>query len=228
MAERRYSETEVAEIFRRASEAQQQGGRVPLASGEGMTLGALQEIGRDVGLPPELVERAAREIDRTGEPATRGFLGLPVGVSRTVVLSRKLTDADWEALVVDLRDTFDARGRLRDDGAFRQWTNGNLQALLEPIGNAHRLRLRTTHGAARAWMMGGVAILGVAVVSVLAALSGDVPRDDLLSRVGSMLALGAGMFAAGAIRLPRWASIRRRQMAEIAERAASRTEETRG
>src|SRR5688500_8256344 len=79
MAERRYSETEVGEIFKRASEAQQQGGRVPLASGEGMTLGALQEIGRDVGLPPELVERAAREIDRTGEPSTRRFLGLPVG-----------------------------------------------------------------------------------------------------------------------------------------------------
>ena len=228
MAERRYSETEVAEIFRRASEAQQHGGRVPLASGEGMTLGALQEIGRDVGLPPELVERAAREIDRTGEPATRGFLGLPLAVSRTVMLNRKLTDAEWDALVVDLRDTFDARGRLRDDGAFRQWTNGNLQALLEPIGDTHRLRLRTTHGPARFWMTGGAAILGVAAITFLVAVTGAVPNDDLWGQLGSMLALGAGMFAAGALRLPRWASIRRKQMAEIAERTASRTEPSQG
>jgi hypothetical protein len=221
MTERRYSETEVAEIFQRASEAQQ-GGRVPLAAGEGMTLGALQEIGREVGLPPELVARAAQSLERAGRPFTRRFIGLPIGVGRTVELDRRLSDAQWERLVVDLRDTFDARGRLKQEGSFRQWTNGNLQALLEPTEGGHRLRMRTTNGMARAWMTGGLAIFGVGAVTLIAALTGDVPRDaDLWSPFVSMVMLGAGAFGIGAIRLPGWARLRRRQMEEVAARATA-------
>lgn len=224
MTERRYSETEVAEIFQRASEAQQQSSRVPLASRDGMTLGALQEIGREVGLPPELIERAARSLDRSGTAATRRFLGLPLGVSRTVQLDRRMTDAEWEALVVDLRDTFDAKGNLRVDGAFRQWTNGNLQALVEPTEQGHRLRLRTTHGAARAWLTGGLAVVGVTAVSVVAGLIGDVPVSALLESLGSLGLMGSLMIAAGAVRLPGWARLRRRQMEEITARVQSTRE----
>lgn len=221
MAERQYSETEVAEIFQRATEAQHQGGtaRAPLASGEGMTLGALQEIGREVGLPPELIARAALSLEREGRSFTRGFVGFPLAVGRTVELGRRLTDAEWERLVVDLRETFDARGKLRDDGGFKQWTNGNLQALLEPSETGHRLRLRTLNAVARAWMLGGLAIAGVGAVTLIAALTGDVRQDvQLWSSFASMAALGAGMFGIGAIRLPRWARLRRRQMEEIAAR----------
>src|SRR5919201_162065 len=142
MSERRYDDAEVAEIFRRATEAQQNGKRlVPLS--EGMTLADLQDIGRQVGVSPELIADAARSIDRVGRATTRRLLGLPIGVGRTVDLDRKLTQEDWERLVVDLRQTFDARGTLRQEGSLRQWTNGNLQALLEPTERGHRVRLRT-------------------------------------------------------------------------------------
>lgn len=59
MAERRYTDEEIPKIFERATEAQQSTRRLP-ASGEGMTLADLQEIGRDVGIPPALVADAAR------------------------------------------------------------------------------------------------------------------------------------------------------------------------
>lgn len=220
MKERRYSEDEVAEIFRRAAEAQQEGTLVPLTSRDGLTLDALQEIGREVGLPSDLIVHAAKSLERSGRPSVRRFVGLPIGVGRTVELDRRLTDAEWDRLVVDLRETFDARGRLRQDGSFRQWSNGNLQALLEPTEGAERLRLKTVNGSAQAWMMGGVALFGVAAVAMIS-LIGDASAADALSKSASIAALGAGSFGIGALRLPGWARLRRRQMEEISTRVSA-------
>lgn len=218
MTERRYTEEEVSAIFERAAEAQQAVRRV-LPPGEGMTLADLREIGREVGIPAELVDQAARSVDQQGREAGRTFLGLPVGVGRTVDLGRRLSDDEWERLVVDLRETFDARGAIRSDGSLRQWTNGNLQALLEPTATGHRLRLRTVYGAARASMTAGLAILGVsATVVIVSALTGHVA--EALAEVGGLMVAGATIFTIGAARLPLWARTRRRQMEGVAARLA--------
>jgi hypothetical protein len=222
MNERRYSEDEVSAIFERAAEAQQAVRRT-LPPGEGLTLTDLRAIGHEVGIPAELVDLAARSLDQQGRDATRTFLGLPVGVGRTVDLGRRLSDEEWERLVVDLRETFDARGALRSDGSFRQWTNGNLQALLEPTPTGHRLRLRTVMGGARRMMTAGLGILGVtATVVIASAVTGHVA--EALAGTGSLMGLGAALFAVGAARLPGWASTRRRQMEGVAARLALATE----
>ena len=218
MTERRYTEDEVATIFARAAEAQQ-AVRRQLPAGEGLTLEDLRAIGRDVGIPAELVDHAARSVDLQGSEATRRFLGLPIGVSRTVELGRRLTDDEWERLVVDLRETFDARGRVAAEGSLRQWTNGNLQALLEPTATGHRLRLRTLMGRARGLMSAGIALgVGSTAILVASAVAGDVV--PALERVGVMLAAGTGLFGMGAVQLPRWARLRRRQMEGVAARVA--------
>ena len=218
MTERRYSEEEVAAIFERAAK-EQHTARRQLPPGEGMTLAELQEIGQDVGLPAELVARAALSIDRGGRPTSRKFLGLPLGVGRTVELDRRLTDEEWEHLVGDLRETFEARGRVRYDGPFRQWTNGNLQALLEPTATGHRLRLQTLNGNSRGLMTGGLGLLGVATTLIVAsAVTGGLAAS--LSGVAFLAAMGLGMFGLGAIRLPGWARLRRNQMGAVAERLA--------
>ena len=220
MTERRFNEAEVAAIFERAAEAQQTRQR-QLPSGEGMTLSELQEIGREVGIAPELVLQAAQAIELGGRPTARHFLGLPVGVGRTIDLDRKLSDEEWDRFVVDLRETFDARGTLRHEGSLRQWTNGNLQALLEPTATGHRIRLRTIKGDARSLMVGGLAMLGVGTVALIAAVlrSGGIDTGMLASQ-GFLALMGAGMFGIGALRLPSWARLRRRQMEEVAARVA--------
>lgn len=218
MSDRRYSEAEVAEIFRQAAEAQQTARR-QLPSGEGMTLTDLQEIGREVGIPPELVSQAAQGLDRAGAPARRRFLGLPLGVGRTVELGRRLTDDEWDQLVVDLRETFHARGKVRQDGSLRQWTNGNLQALLEPTPQGDRLRLRTMHGNARGLMLIGLGIFGIALGPAVVALF-ETGLGEAVRQLVPMAAAGAALFAAGALRLPRWAQNRTRQMEGVAARLA--------
>ncbi|MEZ4411750.1 MAG: hypothetical protein R2910_02025 [Gemmatimonadales bacterium] len=216
MTDRRYNEQEVAEIFKRAAEAQQTARR-QLPSGEGMTLADLQEIGREVGIPMELVAQAAQGLDRAGLPAGRRFLGLPLGVGRTVELGRRLTDEEWDQLVVDLRETFHARGHVRRDGSLRQWTNGNLQALLEPTPSGDRLRLRTVNGNARGLMLSGLALLGIALGPAVVLVS-EGGLGEAIQQLLPLVLAGGVLFMVGALRLPRWAQNRARQMEGVAAR----------
>jgi len=148
-------------------------------------------------------------------------MGLPIGVGRTVEFDRPLSDSDWEGLVADLRTTFEARGVVRYDGPFRQWTNGNLQALVEPTPTGHRLRLQTVKGDSRALMTGGVVVLGGATVTLIAvAAVGGLGDPGTVTGIGVLATLGLGMFAAGALRVSGWARRRRAQIEEVISRLA--------
>lgn len=218
--ERRYSEQEVSAIFEQATEVQQ-ASRSQLVPTEGMTLSELQEVGQEVGISPEAVARAATALDRPrqGLPSRKKYLGLPIGVSKTVDLGRTMTDAEWDRLVVDLRETFDARGTVKVDGSFRQWTNGNLQALVEPTETGHRLRLKTFKGNAGPVVLGGLVMLAMSAMQLVAGAVGI--RGLVLS--GILAAVGVGLISSVALRLPRWARLREEQMEAIAARAAAAT-----
>ena len=98
MSERQFNEEEVAAIFGRATETEHT--TLPVAAeGKGTTLPALQDIGREVGISPESISRAARSLDLTGYQALPKFMGLPIGVGRTVEFDRPISDSDWEVLV---------------------------------------------------------------------------------------------------------------------------------
>src|SRR6266550_1108504 len=218
MAERRYNDKEIAAIFRAAAEAQQNPPH-DVPRDEGLTLADLQAVGGEVGIPSEAVARAAQALDVRLDAKSRTFLGLPIGVARTVNLNRRLTDEEWERLVVQLREVFNARGRTRSDGALRQWTNGNLQVLLEPTETGHRLRFGTVHGGARAAIGMGFAVLGVtATVAISSALGGTLA--EAIPGIALLAAAGVGIIASGALRLPRWARLRERQMEALATRVA--------
>jgi hypothetical protein len=223
MSERRYTEEEVSEIFARASEKEQATRRL-LPANEGMSLAEIQEIGREAGLAPDLVAHAARSIDQPRPPQTPTLLGLPLGAARTVRLERRMTDDEWERLVVDLRETFSARGVVRVEGSLRSWSNGNLQALVEPDGEGQRVRFRTIKGNARPTIFGGLAMIGVS-----AAMLAWQAMSNGLNQAGAVelgiVALGGAVFAAwGALPLKGWATLRQRQMDELADRLAARSE----
>jgi len=221
MSERRFSEEEVAEILKTAAESQHSESSL-LPSAKGLTLAELKDIGREVGIAPEAVQMAAQRIDKPDQ-TSRQFLGLPIGVGRTIELDRKLTDDEWDQLVADLRQTFDARGVVRHEGSLRSWSNGNLQALLEPTPTGQRLRLRTLKGDARGLIMGGIGIsVAGSAFFTSAALAGALGDRGFLMAVGVMIVGGISMIGAGALGLPRWARLRRAQMDQIAERIDAR------
>ena len=218
MTDRRYDDDEIAAIFAKAAEGPP---NAPLqaARHEGMTLAELQDIGREVGIAPDAVARAAQSLEVRRLVAPRTFLGMPMEVERTITLGRQLTEAEWEQLVVELRQVFQARGTVSSSGSFRQWTNGNLQALLEPTPSGHRLRLSTFKGGVRGLMaLGAMSMVMSGGTAIASGIAGHL--GDALPGVLAFALLGAGTMAIGAIRLPGWARLRGRQMDEIAARVA--------
>ncbi len=212
MSERRYTDDEVAAIFAKAAEGPTPDS--PQTPGDdGLTLRDLQEIGREVGIAPDAVARAAQALAIGRRPARRFALGLPISVERTVELKRRLTDDEWERLVVKLRETFDARGAMSGYGSFRQWTNGNLQALLEPTENGQRLRLRTVKGSAQRRIPAGLAVIGASAAVALASVFSGHPMPT--SAIEVLAAAGIAMTGLGVLPLPRWARLRARQMEAI-------------
>ncbi len=213
MTERRYSDEEVAAIFRAAAEGPAT--PVPHSSpSRGLSLADLQAIGREVGIAPDAVARAAQALEVRRNAVSRTLMGLPIGVERRVTLSRRLTDDEWEQLVGELREVFRARGRTRADGSLRQWTNGNLYVLLEPTATGQRIRLGSLHGGAAASIRLGLVGLGAAAILAVAGAFGA----QVGNAIPALLAGGAILIANGALRVPGWARLRARQMEDLAVR----------
>ncbi|MCL7980763.1 MAG: hypothetical protein M8865_12775 [marine benthic group bacterium] len=211
---RRYDEHEIAEILRRASEADTGISSTP-ARLAGLTLAEIQLIAGEVGIEPHGIERAARELEsvRTGPAAT--WLGAPRAVSRTVGLPRRMTDDEWTRLVVLLRETFDARGEIETTGPIRTWHNGNLEVHVEPVDDGYRLRMRTLKGELEAISGAALSILMVALIMAIAILS-KRGIDPALFISAIFAAGGLGMLSSARLRLPGWAAERATQMDEIA------------
>src|SRR3954453_19339916 len=73
---RRFNEKEVALIIKRASELQQS--ETTAESSAGMSLAELEQVAREAGLDPELVRRAAVDLDsRVTDQTPNRFLGGP-------------------------------------------------------------------------------------------------------------------------------------------------------
>jgi hypothetical protein len=179
-----------------------------------LTLAEIQELGRELEIPPEAVAQAARSVEQSPRRASQRFLGLPIGVERTIALNRWVTEEEWERVVGDLRAVFKAPGKETSHGSFHEWSNGNLHAVLEPTATGHRLRFWTLRGDARASMGTGLAIIGVAAaVGVASLVSGQL--GQALPGIALLSVVGLGMVANGAFRLPAWARLRGRQMDSI-------------
>jgi hypothetical protein len=217
MSERRFSDDEVARIFARATEVQRESSKA-LTRSEGMTLAELQAIGSEAGISAELVARAAREVDKPAPPKPPAVVGIPIGVAQDVELDRKLTDDEWEHLVVRLRETFHARGKVEAHGSFRQWTNGNLQVLLEPSRNGHRVRFRTLKGETRGLVAAGLSmLLASSIIVFVGSLSGKMQLAEMIASSLPIMLGGVGMTLAGLVRLPSW----RRERTQQFERLSS-------
>jgi hypothetical protein len=198
--------------------ARREGTETP-SSANGLTLGELTEVGREVGLEPADVARAAAALDnRRGVAPLRRELGVPVEVQHEVALPRAPTDEEWERLVSELRATFRARGRVTGTGGLREWSNGHLHAYVEPAASGYRLRLATFKGNARTLTMaGGVGLAAGAVATASAAIGGQ----GMAAMVAPLMigAAAAATIAGNLLRLPRWARERTGQMEHVAARA---------
>lgn len=236
-APRRFDEQEISLILEQASridgelpdERRRLGEPASHAAGRGLTLVELQSIAEEAGISATAVSRAATAIAR-GEhlpPEKQTLWGLPVGVARTVVFDRRVTDAEWERMVVLFRRTFGATGVVRSEGSLREWGNGRLRATLEPSANGgHLLRLCTNKSDAAMFNFLGTVFsaIGLSLTGLIAIKTGF----DLSAAWFGPLAIAVGglsAFARNAMVLPRWYSERARQMSSISAGASEIVED---
>jgi hypothetical protein len=226
---RRFDDQEISMILERASqldaedvtdEPKRLGESSPHASRNGLTLAELTAIGEEAGISSSAVARASRAIVRGDHlpPERQVLLGLPVGMARTVVFDRRVTDVEWERLVVLFRRAFGTSGAMRGEGSLREWGNGRLRASLEPTAQGgHQLRLSTTKSDARLFNLLGTmfSVVGLSLTGLVAITTGF---DLSAAWFGPLAIAGAGLaaFARNALVLPRWYAERARQMAAIA------------
>lgn len=222
--ERRYTEQEIAEIFRQAA-ADQESADTQRPHSSGLTLAELERIGKEAGISPEFISRAAASVDRKRPaPPPTTFLGLSVSAAHTIDLPGPFTDKDWELLVADLHDHFQAPGKIRRTGSIRQWENGSLRVLVEPIESGYRLRLHALNDILRGGLMGGLVVFAMGLFfMLLVAAKGDFAVDLAKTLFVSMFAAaGLGGMGLSAARLPGWRKEQRRRMEAIAAGAAAR------
>jgi hypothetical protein len=229
--ERRFSDDEVAYILERAAAADPTSGddtqaltTTDRAASAGMTVAQLQEIAAEVGLSAAAIADAARAVERGDLHPTqrRTYLGMPIGVGRTIQFDREVTDAEWERMVVALRETFQARGKTAREGTLRSWSNGNLHAMLEPTATGHRLRLQTRNEGMLGLLALGVGTLGISGIMATMFAMSNLPRHTQQPLVipAIFAVFGLAAIVRTAVRLPSWARERAGQMERFADTAS--------
>lgn len=216
--ERRFNEAEVAAIIERATKWKDPRPQ-PVPSGAGLTLDQIQEIGREIGIAPNVIAGMADVVKEGGTTVIERFLGLPLRVERNVKLRRDFSEDEWEQVVADLREIFNAAGVLKEDGSLRQWSNGNLQVVLEVNAISQLIRLRTFKGNALVLLGAGLGICGAATAALVATFLNNAATDRrLVTVLAVMVVAGAAIVGVTALSLGPWARRRREQMSEVAAR----------
>jgi hypothetical protein len=128
-ARRQYSEDDVREIVRRAAEAEVTNPTM----GGAMTIGGVEQIAAEVGIPAELVRSAARSLDPRVTPAgppalvdeppkKNRLLGAPTRLVFERVVDGELPEGDFPVLVDEIRRLMRNVGLVSHMGRSFAWT----------------------------------------------------------------------------------------------------------
>jgi transposase-like protein len=164
---RRYSEDEVQEIVRRASEME---AARPTASGA-MTVGGVAALAADVGIAPETVREAVRSLAAArvggrGSAAAPGaehrrnaWLGAPTSLTYERVVAGEVPDAEFPVVVEEIRRELNRPGQVSQLGRSFSWTTsggaGSSRSLEVTVSvRAGRTRIAAREGLAD--LIGGV------------------------------------------------------------------------
>ena len=119
-SERRYSEKQIGRLIQRATELHEADETSPDHS---LSLKDVQQIASDLGVSPEHVEDAAREMDMDDILSNKtGLFGGPFREQYSHIVSGELTDAQWEEILLELRRIAGGSGKTKQIGQIREWS----------------------------------------------------------------------------------------------------------
>lgn len=115
-----YNEKEIGVILKRAAEmSQDESG--PNAAG--LSIEELQQVGAEAGLDPDLIIRAAAEMQQGSTRRKRNVLVGPTNYSNDFVLEGEVDAATWEEMLAAVRSTFKDPGVVSTRENVFEWTS---------------------------------------------------------------------------------------------------------
>jgi hypothetical protein len=191
--ERKYSDQEVGLILRKATDLQSEGE----ARAEGLSLSALQDIAREIGLDPDLVSEAARQLPTTNVGALARFFGGGTGLDIHLVHDAPLSPEQLQELAMAIRSAMQHQGHTQDVMGSLEW---------KMVGSASEMGVTaSTHGGQTAVhiiadrvgaaLLTGLGSVGLGVVA--AVLVGAIIEPGVAGQVGLMGGGVAGGVALG-------------------------------
>ncbi len=165
MGVRRYSRKEVDQMVGRAADLQASNP----TQADALTLGTVQQIAADVGIPPEHVRSAARALEPQPRPPAQPskFLGGPTALDVEYTLEGEVPESEYLTLVEEIRTTLGVVGNVGTLGKSMTWnsagmgnTSRDVTVVITPRGGQTRLRvgerLKNVAGGLFGGIMGGV------------------------------------------------------------------------
>jgi hypothetical protein len=168
---RRYDEADVREIVRRAAELE---ATHPTSSGA-MTIGGVEEIAREVGIPVELVRSVAQSLEARATPTAPAgtavgetnrrnpFLGAPTRLVYERVVDGELPDAEFPLLVDEIRRALRNVGQVSQLGRSFAWTMGrgsgstrSVEVVVTVRGGTTRITVQEPLGNLIGGIFGGI------------------------------------------------------------------------
>ncbi len=183
MPERMYNEEEVSRLIRRAAELEAErsaAGRGTLS--EGLTLNELEQVAAESGIDPELLQQAARELDRAPDNTPK-----PATIKKKEIVSEHWLNINadsrlMEDLVTELNqkygtshkdinwwdnlwNDYSGKARVRKTSHSIEWEYKDemelftIRALLQNRGDRFRIRVSKSQGWGLEWDQGKKRIL---------------------------------------------------------------------
>ncbi len=124
---RRYTDDEVGEILKRATDIQHREAP-PKAGSTGLTLAELQEIAAEAGIDPRHLQRAAADLD-SEPPSSLGtaLAGAPLTVRVERVLPGEFDEQDFERLLPEIQQASAGHGNATMVGRTLTWSSETSQ-----------------------------------------------------------------------------------------------------
>jgi len=180
MADRRFTEKQIAEVLRRASELQSE------ESGQGATEAELRAAAREVGIDPAALDLAINDLDAGTGRARHGFWRSHTLPELEFVGEGEFNDSLWEDTLEDLRNSFHEQGAVEQRTGVWEWS-GQGGGMI-----ATRMTVRQIGGAVRVtgWsradgLIGVMAAVGWLPVLMVVGVLSKVPLAG-----GAKVALG--------------------------------------
>ena len=115
-----FNQKETAEILKTAAEKSHDGAE---SEGIGLTIKELEHVAAEAGIDPAEVNKAAIALDAKRQPVESSFWGGPFSFSEQVERDHEITVAEWEHMLVHIREFFQAKGDVHTRESVFEWSS---------------------------------------------------------------------------------------------------------